>query len=429
VIALKKIMFFLHPRISHINPIKKIITRLSIKNEVIIVTDEVISDFVNVSFPGNIRIYFTHYGNEDFYKKATSSYVTPDQIIDNWSLFFKMQANYNKTTNNKIHSIIVKYDPDVIIRDSMDIHSYLAAKKLNIPNLTFLTNNLFSLDFLFQDIQNFQLYFGLEKEPTLPLNITKKIQKKQLLDGFRKFKKESGLENSVYPFFQQAPIEDHTIICTSRLLQPENENSTYYLLPKDQTSFTDEVLPQKKLEEFLHTDKTKVYIATGSYMVFGTEYYTDTIDFFLRKKCRVLLSIQGPTIQVLKEIYIKKPNVFISDFLPQNYVLKYVDLFVSSGGLNSIYESIYHQTPMLIRPETGEQALNGSIIEKLGIGITTCNCRNYNFSLSDYLNLSFYFLEIYKENIINVSQELIQEVIEYPEIEDKIIKKIEDILW
>ena len=64
-------------------------------------------------------------------------------------------------------------------------------------------------------------------------------------------------------------------------------------------------------------------------------------------------------------------NVLILDSAPQKYILSNSDLFITSGGQNSILESIYFKVPMLVTPLTSEQRLNGYIIERNNFGLTT----------------------------------------------------------
>ncbi len=54
--------------------------------------------------------------------------------------------------------------------------------------------------------------------------------------------------------------------------------------------------------------------------------------------------IIAPTAHKVESI----ENVFTSSWIPQLEVLKYVDLSINHGGINTIHECIYHEVPMLI---------------------------------------------------------------------------------
>ena len=51
-------------------------------------------------------------------------------------------------------------------------------------------------------------------------------------------------------------------------------------------------------------------------------------------------------------------NIYISSFIPQKFILSKTDVFITSGGHNSILEAIYYKVPMLITPISSEQRLN-----------------------------------------------------------------------
>ncbi len=61
-------------------------------------------------------------------------------------------------------------------------------------------------------------------------------------------------------------------------------------------------------------------------------------------------------------------NFIVRSFVNQKEVLEKADLFISAGGMNSIHEALYYETPCLICPQQGEQLLNGRQFERLGFG-------------------------------------------------------------
>ncbi len=63
-------------------------------------------------------------------------------------------------------------------------------------------------------------------------------------------------------------------------------------------------------------------------------------------------------------------NVHLHAWLPQIDVLSHpgLQLFITSGGMNSMYEAIYHGVPILAMPIAGEQHQNAKIIEMKGFG-------------------------------------------------------------
>ena len=78
-------------------------------------------------------------------------------------------------------------------------------------------------------------------------------------------------------------------------------------------------------------------------------------------------------------------NIYISSFISQKFILSKTDVFITSGGHNSILEAIYYKVPMLITPISSEQRMNGLLLEELGIGETTYSL-NKNASISSQIN-------------------------------------------
>ncbi|WP_290146278.1 glycosyltransferase, partial [uncultured Dubosiella sp.] len=97
-------------------------------------------------------------------------------------------------------------------------------------------------------------------------------------------------------------------------------------------------------------------------------------------------------------------KVYISEWIPQRYVLSHSSLFITSGGQNSILESIYYEVPMLITPMTSEQRINGIIAERIGVAYTTYNFRTDTISTAKMINTLLTKQEI-KKNLKTFSDE------------------------
>jgi MGT family glycosyltransferase len=62
-------------------------------------------------------------------------------------------------------------------------------------------------------------------------------------------------------------------------------------------------------------------------------------------------------------------NFSVAQFVPQLSVLKDADVFITHGGMNSISEAVMYGVPMIVVPNTVEQALNAARVEQLLGGI------------------------------------------------------------
>lgn len=58
-----------------------------------------------------------------------------------------------------------------------------------------------------------------------------------------------------------------------------------------------------------------------------------------------------------------------SRYYNQKYMLEHCDMFITACGINSVSESIFYKTPMLMYPQQGEQDITCEMALKIGVGI------------------------------------------------------------
>lgn len=63
-------------------------------------------------------------------------------------------------------------------------------------------------------------------------------------------------------------------------------------------------------------------------------------------------------------------NIKTVTWMPQNDILGHpnLKLFMTHGGLNSVYEATYHGVPMLLTPLWGDQVGNAAKVKAAGFG-------------------------------------------------------------
>ncbi|MEU0883404.1 nucleotide disphospho-sugar-binding domain-containing protein [Lentzea sp. NPDC005914] len=61
-------------------------------------------------------------------------------------------------------------------------------------------------------------------------------------------------------------------------------------------------------------------------------------------------------------------NIDVRPWFPQPAVLKHASAFISHGGMNSTMEALHAGVPLVIVPQTPEQAANGDRVAELGLG-------------------------------------------------------------
>lgn len=195
------------------------------------------------------------------------------------------------------------------------------------------------------------------------------------------------------PFFQ--PIESLEQKYNNYIVTPQIEN------------FAIESIISQKLKTFIGQEKV-IYISTGSFITKSIEYYVKLIQLLIYDQTNKIIISGGKQAEEINK-YIQEnsleDNVFVSQHVPQKYVLSNCKLFICTGGFNSVKEAIYFKVPMLVIPITCEQRLNGLIIEKLRIGHTLYmrNQKTVDILIEDLLDNECFSqkLQYYSNNVID----------------------------
>nr|BAN20825.1 glucosyl/glucuronosyl transferases [Riptortus pedestris] len=123
----------------------------------------------------------------------------------------------------------------------------------------------------------------------------------------------------------------------------------------------------KDLEKFINEAKDGViYFSWGSH--FDAEDAIETLEKIM--KCFSKLK-QKVVFKWSTEIPNTPANVRVEKWVPQPSILGHKNtlLFVSHGGLNSMYEAAYHGVPVLGTPLFADQLYNIQLLESLGMAI------------------------------------------------------------
>ena len=155
------------------------------------------------------------------------------------------------------------------------------------------------------------------------------------------------------------------IVFSSRLFQPYEKHfdDTYlYVGPEIELDRQEEPMAiQKQAGEKL------IYVAVGTVYQANLEFFRACFRAFADPRYRVVLSV-GMAIE--PEALGPAPENFrVEQYVPQLSVLEQSDLFITHGGMNSISESVMYGVPMIVVPNTIEQAINAARIEKLQAGL------------------------------------------------------------
>lgn len=153
------------------------------------------------------------------------------------------------------------------------------------------------------------------------------------------------------------------LVYTLREYQPYVEEFS-----EEQYKFLGPSVYERKEEtfEFVKGNRPLIYISIGTVLKGAVDFFQNCVEAFRDENVDVIISVGKQfNIGKLKNV---PENVFVYPSVPQLEVLKYADVFVTHGGMNSVSEAMVYGTPMVVIPFVSDQLVNARCIQKLGIG-------------------------------------------------------------
>lgn len=237
--------------------------------------------------------------------------------------------------------------PDCIVADSMAVWGKAVARKLGIPFVSSTTTfafNQYSARIMKQSIgQLFGMIFSMPK-------INKNIKRLQ----------DKGYPVKSILDIIQNDNQTNTIVYTSPEFQPCAETFS------DKYTFVGPSI-RPATEEITKTKEKLIYISMGTVVNDSLEFYKKCIAAFADMQYQVVMSV-GDLIHI-EDLGDVPENISVKRFVDQIAVLNKADVFLSHCGMNSVSESLYYQVPLVMYPQTSEQAGVAARTEQLGAGI------------------------------------------------------------
>lgn len=410
-----KIVIFTHDSKSHIIGIRSFIKSLSEIHDVHV--------FINKNFSNLLNFHRIHIHNYDerinietteLYKQyskkiggigLTRKLDSFNDFIDESTEPYKYLLKGNKIYIKYLLNVTKLLNPDLIIRDCCSLFGRIIADTLDIPVYGYNTAGTMSNSYLtrnlrenLSDIYNWNLQQFTDTEVS---ELFKKISCKF---------EEISKENSIRSF----PI--------NYLINPDEEKNICFSIPW--YSYGDEryinIQPDvfNSSKDINFEKENRIFISSGTVMVFTAPIYNYLINSFKNKNYSVKIAFK-----YLGENFIKlnniPPNITFEQFSNQKDELKKSKCFVNHGGYNSILESIYYETPLLLIPLNSDQFFNSRMIEINNLGFRI-DKNNINTEKIDN-----YFNELEKNNIyINSIKEMKKKTLELPTSEEYISNNI-----
>lgn len=250
--------------------------------------------------------------------------------------------------------------PDYIIHDSMCVWGKFLGRILKVPAVCSVTMFAFgaraavaSLDFTRAFVKMFVYGFGGVLE---------------WLRGARELHGRYGIYtfNLTDVFTNREPLN---IVYTSRLFQPQARafGGRFKFVGPSVAGRAEEL--DMPLDE---GDATPVvYISLGTIVNESEAFYRKCFEAFGGEKLRVVMSVGRVTDPAaLGEI---PANFMVRARVPQLEVLERASAFVTHSGMNSVSEAMLARVPLVLVPQTAEQAMIARQVARLGAGVRLSN--------------------------------------------------------
>lgn len=376
-----------YPNISHY----KIVEKLA--NELIDQGNEVyclIGKNYDRHYKKSDKIKYIYYSDEinkkgKAYKDEVDDILTELSLVDNRDsvkkyavLFSKFIVKTCKLYTDEVLEEIKNINPDMIIRDCCAFYGKMIGEKLGVTTIGYITNLICTDEYITKSpVKNLSIAYNwdlgfMKDEEVLDLFNEINIEIKKMC---------TELDSPQLPLlFTLNPKEDINIVFTSKMLQPELKDNEKYKYIFSRPALYNDI--EKNTEEFIKNKKL-IYVSTGSQISAPEEFYNTIINTYADSEYEVVISCKYADEERLKDIIPK--NIKIYSFVDQNKILEKASLFITHGGYNSVYESIFYNVPMLVYPLSNDQPLNANIVHDTGIGV---NLKKFNFNSSNLKKLT-----------------------------------------
>ncbi len=249
--------------------------------------------------------------------------------------------------NDFLEQEFKSFKPDVVYTDSACFWGKLNACKFGVPMVvstsTFAFNQLSSKYMKNSPKELSDMIFGLPK-------ISKEMK---TLEPYG-YPQKGALE------LVQSDNNTDSVVYTSRKFQPFSESFS------DHYAF---VGPSVFSKEMPHKDKDRplVYISMGTVINDRPDFYNKCIDALKSLNVDVIISC-GKEMDIDK-LGALPENVKVYPYVNQLEVLAKAEAFITHCGMNSVSESLYMATPLVLYPQTAEQFAVARSAEENGAGV------------------------------------------------------------
>ncbi|NRT70818.1 macrolide family glycosyltransferase [Clostridium beijerinckii] len=318
----------------------------------------------------------TYIAGEEFrdkIEKTGAKFIGHKNLFDLSSL---ITSSLNLETNEKLLNAlntfkeiieeIFKLDEkfDYIIYDSSFILGEEVGRVLNIPTIS--SSSIFAInEKIIKSLLDLPISqeFKLKMEGAKP-KIKEILSSHNYVDFVNELQEKYNIK---FPSMVDRPGKKGmlNIVYTSKYFQPYSESfdESYKFIGSS-------VIDRKESIDFdlsNNEDKKVIYISLGTIFNNSIEFYECCFKAFCNMNVKVIMSVgRKIDISIFKNI---PSNFIVRNYVPQLEVLKYADVFITHGGMNSTNEGLYFNIPLILIPQSVDQPFVANRVAELGAGI------------------------------------------------------------
>lgn len=276
-------------------------------------------------------LYTNRFGGMDSWRRSMTSYVLP------------LLSEYYLHCRDLIH----QFGPDLIVTTAQSFWGSLAAAELNIPWVSYL---------LYPQLYELRIRYSRGcRHFASPLTQWLVSQEKRI-----------GVPNTECPIVDWA-VSPHCTVgghdpAVYQSLNPKIMSLGFAYTDDafDSTSTLDEALT------FLEGNQSgNVVVSMGSFIGLVATEVWDTMSAVAAHSERRFLFVG---VARRERERLSGENVLALSHVPLSRILPHADLVIHHGGIGSTYASLNSATPSLVLPHAFDQAVNGRLVEDLGVG-------------------------------------------------------------
>ena len=239
------------------------------------------------------------------------------------------------------------FRPDVVYTDSVCFWGKLNAWKFHVPMVVSTST------FAFNQLSSQYMKHSPGETADMVLGLPRIARELKTLEPY-------GYHVKNPLTLVQSDNRTDSVVYTSRRFQPYAESFSGHYAFVGPSVFSDAV-PDKKKERPL------VYISMGTVINDRPDFYAKCIEALRGMDADAVISC-GSTVDRTK-LEPLPGNVKVFPRVDQLDVLSRTDVFITHCGMNSVSESLYMAAPMVLYPQTGEQAAVARRAAELGAGV------------------------------------------------------------